>query len=81
MRTTIDGAGRIVIPKRIRDEAGLSAGSQVDVELHDGRIEIEPAYTEARVVMRDGHAVIETDGPVPVLTVEQVRAIVERERR
>jgi AbrB family looped-hinge helix DNA binding protein len=81
MRTTIDGAGRIVIPKRIREAAGLTAGSEVDVELHDGRIEIEPAYTEARVVVRDGHAVIETDAPLPPITAEQVREILERERR
>ena len=81
MRTTIDGAGRIVIPKRIRDEAGLTPGTEVDVELHDGRIEIEPAYTPARVVMRDGHAVIETDIEMPPITAEEVREILDRIRR
>jgi AbrB family looped-hinge helix DNA binding protein len=81
MRTTIDSAGRIVIPKKLRDEAGLQAGVEVDVELHDGRIEIEPAYTPARVVMRDGHPVIETDVEMPPITTEEVREILERIRR
>ncbi len=70
-----------MIPKKLRDEAGLRAGVEVDVELHDGRIEIEPAYTPARVVMRDGHLVIETDVEMPPITTEEVREILERIRR
>lgn len=31
MRTVIDRAGRIVIPKPIRDEAGMRPGSEVEV--------------------------------------------------
>jgi AbrB family looped-hinge helix DNA binding protein len=81
MRTTIDRAGRIVIPKNIRDAAGLTAGTEVDVELHDGRIEIEPAYTPARVVVRDGHPVIETEVDGPPITTDQVRALLESLRR
>ena len=80
MRTTIDGAGRIVIPKRIRDEVGLTAGAEVEVELRDGRVEIEPGYTEACVVYRDGHPVIETDVPMPPITTEDVRDLLERVR-
>ena len=33
MRTTIDGGGRIVVPKRMRDFLGLVAGSEVEIEL------------------------------------------------
>jgi AbrB family looped-hinge helix DNA binding protein len=81
MRTTIDGAGRIVIPKRLRDEAGLRPGSELEIELRDGRIEIEPAYTPARLVVRDGHPVIETDVEMPPLSAEEVRDILESLRR
>jgi AbrB family looped-hinge helix DNA binding protein len=80
MRTTIDGAGRIVIPKRIRDEAGLAASTEVEIEVHDGRIEIEPVYAEARLVIRDGHPVIEIDGELPPIRAEEVREILERVR-
>jgi AbrB family looped-hinge helix DNA binding protein len=81
MRTTIDGAGRVVIPKVIRDEAGLHAGVDVDIHLRDGRIEIEAATVPMRVGERDGRAVIEAEGEMPALTDEAVRDILERIRR
>ncbi len=45
MRTCIDSAGRVVIPKALRDQAGLSPGTEIEVQLRNGRIEIEPAAT------------------------------------
>jgi AbrB family looped-hinge helix DNA binding protein len=81
MRTTIDRAGRIVIPKAMRDEAGLAPGTEVDVELRDGRIEIEPAPVPMRIVYKDGHPVIEADAAMPPLTADDVRETLERTRR
>ena len=81
MRTTIDRAGRIVIPKGMREEAGLTPGTEIDIELRDGRIEIEPAPVPMRIVYRDGHPVIETDAAMPPLTAEDVRETLERSRR
>ncbi|HZS92352.1 MAG TPA: AbrB/MazE/SpoVT family DNA-binding domain-containing protein, partial [Chloroflexota bacterium] len=43
MKTTMDAAGRLVIPREIRRQAGLQPGMPVEVRWHDGRIEIEPA--------------------------------------
>jgi AbrB family looped-hinge helix DNA binding protein len=82
MRTTIDGAGRVVIPKPLRDRAGLRPGQEVEVIETDGRIEIEPASKEVRLVERDGFlaAEVEDDDGEP-LTVEQVRELLERTRR
>ncbi|MCX6602297.1 MAG: AbrB/MazE/SpoVT family DNA-binding domain-containing protein [Acidobacteria bacterium] len=42
MTTTIDNAGRVVIPKALRDQAGLSPGTEIRIELRDGHLEIEP---------------------------------------
>ena len=42
MTTTIDNAGRIVIPKAMRDQMGLTGGMEIEVELKDGKLEIEP---------------------------------------
>lgn len=42
MKTTIDAAGRLVVPRAVRRAAGLEAGTVVDVRFVDGRIEIEP---------------------------------------
>ena len=39
MRITTGRSGRFVIPKQIRDIAGLWPGVQLDVEYRDGKIE------------------------------------------
>jgi AbrB family looped-hinge helix DNA binding protein len=42
MRTTIDKAGRLVIPRALRDRIGLSSGGPVEVEVDGAGIRIEP---------------------------------------
>jgi AbrB family looped-hinge helix DNA binding protein len=42
MRTTIDKAGRLVIPRSLRDRIGLADGGEVEVELDGAAIRIEP---------------------------------------
>ena len=49
MRTTIDRAGRLVIPRSLRNRVGLGGGGEVEVELDGAAIRIEPvAGTELR---------------------------------
>jgi len=81
MRTTIDGAGRVVIPKAIRDSLDLGAGAEVNIEARDGRIEIEATPTPMRLARRNGRLVAIPEGPVEPLTAEQVRATLEAGRR
>jgi AbrB family looped-hinge helix DNA binding protein len=81
MKTTIDRGGRVVIPKSIREEAGLHAGAEVDVEFRDGRIEIESAAAPMHLVKRAGAVAIEAEAELPELTIEQVRDTLERVRR
>jgi len=57
MNTTIDAAGRLVIPRDIRRHAGLQPGMAVDVRWRDGQIEIEPAAVPVTLVRR-GHFVV-----------------------
>ena len=40
MTAIIDSAGRVVIPKSLRDRAGLAPGMEVVFRFHDGMIEI-----------------------------------------
>lgn len=81
MIATIDAAGRIVVPKALRDALGLRAGHALDLRVRDGRLEAEPAAVPMR--LEDGpdgvHAVVE-DEP-PVLRAEEVRATLEQSRR
>jgi AbrB family looped-hinge helix DNA binding protein len=81
MRTTIDKAGRIVIPKPMRDALGLSGGSEVEVALVDGRIEIDLVPTTVRLERRDGRLVAVPDRALPPLTAEMVRGTLEKIRR
>jgi AbrB family looped-hinge helix DNA binding protein len=81
MRTTIDGAGRVVIPKAMRDRLGLTGGQAVDVSEREGRIEIEPAPTPMTLVGDEDGVVAVPEKPLPPLTDDIVRATIEQTRR
>lgn len=83
-RISIDGSGRVVIPRAIREAAGVRPGIPLDVRLHDGRIEIEPASHEIEVsIGPDGLPIAVAREPLPRLEEEQVRQTLEaiRDRR
>jgi len=81
MRITIDKAGRIVVPKTIRDELGLNGGNEVEISLVDGHIEIGLIPTPVRLERRDGRLVAVADRELPPLTAEMVRETLEKIRR
>ena len=81
MQTTIDAAGRIVIPKALRDRLGLTPGEALDVREREGRLEIEPAPTPMRLERRKHGSVAVAEAELPPLTDEIVRATLERVRR
>jgi AbrB family looped-hinge helix DNA binding protein len=83
MKTSIDSAGRLVIPKEIRRQAGWRAGTLLEVCWRDGRVEIEPALVPM-TFQREGRFVVaiplEDGPPLTAIAVEQVRDAVVRER-
>jgi AbrB family looped-hinge helix DNA binding protein len=50
MRTTIDKAGRIVVPKRLRDALGMSPGTELEILAVDDRLEVEVPRPRATLV-------------------------------
>lgn len=58
MRTTIDAAGRIVVPKALREALGLTAGSTVDISRYGAGLQLVPAGRTARLVEEAGHLVV-----------------------
>jgi AbrB family looped-hinge helix DNA binding protein len=50
MKTTIDSAGRLVIPRDARREAGLVGGTAVEVRVVEGQVILEPAARPVRLV-------------------------------
>jgi AbrB family looped-hinge helix DNA binding protein len=81
MRTTIDAAGRLVVPKSIRDAMGLQAGREVDIVFTDGRIEIETAPARVHLERKGKVLVVVPDEDLPDLTEEVVRDTLESTRR
>jgi AbrB family looped-hinge helix DNA binding protein len=81
MKTTIDGAGRLVVPKKIRDAAGILPGSELTIRVADGRIEIEPAPLEVKLVKRGSLTVAVPRKPVAPLAPEVVDETLDRLRR
>ncbi|HCF99192.1 MAG TPA: antitoxin [Chloroflexi bacterium] len=83
MRTSIDAAGRLVVPREIRRQAGLAPGVPLEVRWHDGRIEIEPAAL-AVTIRREGRLVVAVPNvdldPLSSQTVEDIRGALADER-
>lgn len=50
MKTSIDKAGRIVIPAAMRERAGLVAGAEVEVTLDESGIRLERIAPGPRLV-------------------------------
>lgn len=57
MQTTIDGAGRIVVPKQLREALGLGPGSRVDISLYGAGLHLVPSGRTARIVDVEGQLV------------------------
>ena len=60
MRATIDQAGRVVIPKQLRDELGFRAG-EVELTADGNFLRVEPVTGE-RIKERNGRLVIPAEG-------------------
>jgi AbrB family looped-hinge helix DNA binding protein len=81
MQVSIDRAGRVVVPKRVREELGFSPETPLNAEVVDGRLELSAPYEPAKVVTGPyGPSFAATGTPV---TDEDVRRTLEavRERR
>ena len=74
MSTAIDSSGRLVIPKAVRDAAGIQPGMPLAIRFRDGRIEIEPAHLEVVIETMGGVAVASPVEPVPALSPGMVDA-------
>ena len=64
MEAVIDQAGRIVLPKPIRDALGLLPGTKVDISPYGAGAQVVPAGRTARLVEEDGVLVSAGDTPV-----------------
>lgn len=81
MKATMDRAGRIVLPSQVRRDLRWEGPLDLDVHVNpEGRIEIEPWSPPLRVVDEGGILVLRADGSAPVMTVDEEREALERDR-
>lgn len=81
MKVAIDGSGRIVVPKKVREELNLQPGTPLELRVRDGLLELEPVPVPMRLVRRGKGLVATTDQPVPPVDVDDVRSVTESLRR
>ena len=75
MLTTMDSAGRLVIPSEIRREAGLEPGVPLDVRWQDGVIEIEPQPLAVTLRRKGRLLVASPKARVPALRTDEVERV------
>lgn len=71
--TSMDESGSLVLPEEVRREAGLQPGVPLRISSNNGRVEIEPAPQEVRVVRKGKLWVAEPVETGEPLTAEVVR--------
>ncbi|MGH8318330.1 MAG: AbrB/MazE/SpoVT family DNA-binding domain-containing protein [Steroidobacteraceae bacterium] len=81
MKTTMDAAGRIVVPKSLRQALDLKPGQPLEIRAGDGRLEIEIAATPMTLRTQGKDFVAVPEVEVPTLTADEVRDTLERIRR
>lgn len=78
MQLAMDKAGRLVVPKALREALGLGDGGVVDVSLYGQGLQIVPSGRTARLVQTDHGLVAESE---TVVTDEVVFDLVDAMRR
>jgi AbrB family looped-hinge helix DNA binding protein len=80
MRTTIDKAGRVVIPASIRDRAGMRAGAELEVSEDEFGVVLRRVAAPPRLVKVGRRLVARATVPAEARPAIDVAALVEEER-
>ena len=84
---TIDKAGRLIVPKKVRERLGLKSGDKLKIDVVGERIELEAQGDETKVETRNGRRVIVGTGDVDVVKAieatreEQVERILDYQKK
>jgi AbrB family looped-hinge helix DNA binding protein len=80
MRTTIDKAGRVVIPAAIRERAGLTAGAELEIIEDDLGVRLERVAAGPRLVRVGRRLVARPTAAPESRPAVDVAALIEEER-
>jgi AbrB family looped-hinge helix DNA binding protein len=79
-RTTIDKAGRVVIPAPNRAKVGLRPGAEIDVVVEEGWIRLVRAVPRSKLVRVGKRLGARPTADSPSLPAVDVAALIEEER-
>jgi AbrB family looped-hinge helix DNA binding protein len=68
----IDKAGRIVVPKKLRDALHLVPGTRLRIERSGDRLVVEQASSEPQLIMKDGMWVVSGSQKITVDDVNEI---------
>jgi AbrB family looped-hinge helix DNA binding protein len=77
---SIDKAGRVVLPKAVRDALQIAPGDSLELESSEDHIVLRPARGKVRVYKKQGVWVLHGDAPLSAGAVEETIRKVRRER-
>lgn len=79
----IDKSGRIVVPKKLRDELHLTPGTRLRIERAGEQLVLEQEYPEPHLEVRDGFPMMVGGPPITVKDVNELirQGYEERHRR
>jgi AbrB family looped-hinge helix DNA binding protein len=80
MKTTIDKAGRVVIPAAIRERAGLSPGSELEIIEDELGIRLERVAAGPRLVKIGKRLVARPTASAGARPAIDIAALIEEER-
>jgi len=80
MRTTIDKAGRVVIPAPVRERAGFTPGSELEISADELGVRLERVAPGPKLVKVGRRLVARPTAPVDARPSIDLAAIVEEER-
>jgi len=80
MQSTIDKAGRVVIPAVIREKAGLTAGTVLEVTADETGVRIERVAAGPKLVKIGKRLVARPTAPADARPAVDLAALIEEER-
>jgi AbrB family looped-hinge helix DNA binding protein len=78
MKVSLDTAGRVVVPKPLRDALGIAPGMPLEIDVVDGHLELSPPDEPAAIVEGPRGPVVAATG-TPI-TDDDVRRVLEATR-
>jgi AbrB family looped-hinge helix DNA binding protein len=80
MKTTIDKAGRVIIPAAVREQAGFEAGSELEITADDLGVRLERVAPGPRLVKVGRRLVARPTAVVERRPAVDIGSLIEEER-